>query len=529
MGGIGKTQCALEYVYSYKECYERLYWISAVNQTSLFSGFQKIARKAKLEIAEFGTPTEITEAVLSWLGTESNWLIILDNLDDIEIVSGFLPATGKRKHVLITTRNPFTLDIPAEPFEIPIFDEDESIDLFLSRAELTNECRVQAAEIVKELGYLPLAIMQAAAFIRYVTGDLPSYIEQYKQNRKQVHTWVAGKSNRYYPYSVATTWAMSLKVLKQAHPQSVQLLQLFAFLNPDGIQLKFLQAGAPALPDELRLIILDLSQLAKCLIELERASLIRWERVQKSVSIHRLVQKVIKDEMCEADLNAVGNEFLDICLYAFPSTLDSQNRPICREYSDQVYRSLIELDSVVRSAKNANVIGCVGQFLLDDGKAKDSETLLHLAYDIRKQLFGLDDPETLIVMQGLANTYHAQGKLTDASRLEEIVLEKRKQILGDEHPDTLLAMGNLASTYHVQGKLTEAARLQEIVLEKRKQILGDEHPDTLTTMGNLAATYRGQGKLTEAARLEEILLVKRKQIITPSLENGHNKDEENRR
>ena len=106
MGGIGKTQTALEYVYTNRDSYERIYWITAVDQASLLSGYQKIAIKAGLKALLNLKPVEIAEGVLSWLRQEQSWLIVIDNLDDIDVATGFLPQNGPHKHTLITTRNP---------------------------------------------------------------------------------------------------------------------------------------------------------------------------------------------------------------------------------------------------------------------------------------------------------------------------------------------------------------------------------------------------------------------------------------
>jgi tetratricopeptide (TPR) repeat protein len=522
IGGVGKTQCALEYAYSSKDFYGRVYWISAVDQTSLFSGFQSLAKKAQIQVPRDGTPSEIAGAVLLWLKTVPKWLLIFDNLDEFSIISDVLPSgTSEMNHVLITTRNRFTSKIPAEPLEIPVFGEDDSINFFLSQIQVANSnepsdtVRSQAGEIVRELGYLPLAIGQAAAFVREVTGDLSTYLEQYQKNRKAVLEWIV-PGNQEYPHSVATTWSMCLQVLKRAHPQALRLLQFFAILNPDGIQLDFLQAGAPALKNQLGSTILDLIQLAKSLIELEKASLIRWERVRKSVSIHRLLQKVIRDEMSKADLIIIGDEFLDICLYLFSGVYEYSNqltRSVYREYTVQSYKTLINLNDILQSAKYSSVLRRVGIFLLGDGKFQDSEALFCTAQNICIELHGPNHRDTLIMDGNLAMSYHKQGKWTEAARLDESVLEKMKRILGDEHPDTLRTMGNLARTYRKQRKWTEAARLDEFVLEKMKRIFGDEHPDTLRTMGSLATTYCNQGKWTEATRLDEFVMEKRKQIL----------------
>ena len=129
MGGIGKTQTALEYVYTNRDSYERIYWITAVDQASLLSGYQKIAIKAGLKSLLNLKPVEIAEGVLSWLRQEQSWLLVIDNLDDINVVAGFLPQNGPHQHTLITTRNPNSAGIPAEGLEVPLLDPADSIDL----------------------------------------------------------------------------------------------------------------------------------------------------------------------------------------------------------------------------------------------------------------------------------------------------------------------------------------------------------------------------------------------------------------
>jgi hypothetical protein len=237
MGGIGKTQCALKYIYMNRSNYSRIYWISAVDQSSLLSGYQKIAKSARLPGHLTSKPVEIAETVLSWLKREQNWLLVIDNLDDVTVVDGFLPENGPEQHTLITTRNPHTKGIPAEPLEVPLLTAGESVELLikLSNMEVLPDSveSKQVEEIVKELEYLPLAIEQAAAYVREVTEDFSRYSEEYQNNHRELYQWVP-TGNRQYSYSVATTWSMSFTILQSEHPQAAKLLQLFAYLNPDG-------------------------------------------------------------------------------------------------------------------------------------------------------------------------------------------------------------------------------------------------------------------------------------------------------
>ena len=515
MGGIGKTQTALEYVYTNRASYERIYWITAVDQASLLSGYQKIAIKAGLKSLLNLKPVEIAEGVLSWLRQKQSWLLVIDNLDDINVAAGFLPENGEHQHTLITTRNPNSTGIPAEGLEVPLLDPEDSVDLLstLSNISLTTNSpqSTQASQIVQELGYLPLGIEQAAAYVREVAGDFATFLVDYDKNRKDVHQWIP-QGNRSYPHSIATTWSMSFNIVRNNHPQAAELFQLLSFLNPDGILIDFLQAGVEALRDNLRQLVSNRIDMSKALIELEKFSLLKWNRFTKTLLVHRLMQAAVKDEISDSDSMTLRNTIIELCDQSFPQIWTNENRALCRVYVNQIMRPLLDLE-VIPTQKAARIMHRVSLFLRADGKDSDSERLSLQATEISSKILGSEHPDTLTIIDNLAGSYRAQGRWEDAARLREEVLEKTRRIMGDDHPDTLTTMGNLADTYRAQGRTGEAATLHEEVLEKRRQILGDDHPDTLTSMNNLAETYRAQGRTGEAATLHEEVLEKRRQIL----------------
>ena len=526
LGGIGKTQTALEYVYRYQSSYNRIYWIAADNQASLLNGYQKIAKRSELQISLNSNPIEIAEHVLSWLRQEEKWLLVIDNLDDINVLSTsnlghtnvvatLVPQTGPQQHTLITTRNPNSGGIPADGLEVPVLDPTNAIDLLSTLSKIaiaasSSESK-QAYQIIQALGYLPLAIEQAAAYVREVAGDFVTFLDDYNKNHKDVHKWIP-QGIRSYPHSVATTWSMSFNIVRNNNSQAAELLQLLSFLNPDGILIEFLQSGVEALPDGLRQIVSNRIDMSKALIELERFSLLKWNRLTKTLLIHRLIQMVIRDEMSDADLMTLRTIIIDLCDQSFPQEWINENRKLCREYIGQIMGPLLDLE-IIRTEKSASIMFRVGWFLREDGKISDSERLSSQAVKIYREILGDDHCDTLTTMHNLASTYRAQGRTGEAAGLQEEVLEKSRRILGDDHPDTLTTMDSLAKTYSYQGKTGEAAGLQEEVLEKERRILGDDHPDTLTTMNNLANTYWAQGRTGEAAALHEQVLEKRRRIL----------------
>jgi tetratricopeptide (TPR) repeat protein len=514
-GGVGKTQCALEFAYQNRANYERVYWLSAVDHSSLLSGYTKLAKQAGL-VTKMYLPSgsDIAEAVVVWLNGQDNWLIVIDNLDDISVVDGLLPENGAQKHTLITTRNPYTTNIPAEPLEIKPLDSEESIDLLLMLSHISapprSLQRTHATRIVEELGYLPLAIKQAAAYVREVGGDLQSYLEDYSKHRKELLQWPSG--NRHYPHSVASTWSLSFSVLQSNHPSALDLLRLFALLYPDKILIEFLLAGASALDPHLQQIFSSQRTIAKNLIELERFSLVKWDRPSKTISMHRLVQSVVRDEMSDRHLTLVHNAMLDLCSKAFPAESTQATQDMCRKYEDQVVQPLLR-QNTIRTPDAFHLKVRVAKFLHRDGKYSDSEKLLLQALEICNEVWGSESSASLCTQYDLAWIYGEQRRLSEARIMMETVVEKRKRIYGPENTETLRAMDNLAWTYKQQRLLPEAEVMLKEVLEKQKEVLGESHVDTVRTMSNLGGTYQyQQGRLKEAAALQERVLELRKNL-----------------
>ena len=463
MGGIGKTQIALRYVYDNKAHYQRIYWLTAVSQGSLLAGYREISKAMELKSSPNSNALEIAELVLFSLNREESWLLVIDNLDDISVVENLLPVTGPQKHTLITTKNSNAAGIPAEGIEVPLLDDLEAVNLLSALSNITIEDGTpewkQANRIVKKLGRLPLAIEQAAAYIREGPGDLMTFLNDYMTNQKELHTWVPS-GNRQYLHSIATCWSMSFEILRKSNSRVVKLFQIMSLLNPDGILIDFLKDGLEALDYDLQTLVLNKLELAKGLMEMEKWSLIRRDRFANSIVIHRLVQAVVRDELDEKGLEDLCHTVIEICDRAFPKVWSTETRVTCRRYFDQVVEPLVTMVSI-GTTNRADTMGRVGYSLRQSGRLADSKRLLAPLPAIYAASCGENHPDTLRSMVELALTYKAQGRIKDAGELEEQVLRKRKEILGEDHPDTVTSMANLVSTYQALGRIKDACNLEE--------------------------------------------------------------------
>jgi NB-ARC domain len=285
LGGIGKTQIALEFVYRSQTFYRRIYWISAVTQESLLDGYEKIAKRANIPIMPDLKPVAVGEQVISWLKRTPDWLLVVDNLDDIDILCTqnlgdpniihlLLPEPGPGQHTLITTRNRNADHIPAQAKEVPSFKEADSVALlsFLSSIPILPGSEI-VQQIAKELGNLPLALSQAGAYIKQKSRGFTQYLEHYTQYRSRVNSWIP-KGPRPYPHSVATTWVMSFNEIRKSNSTAARLFQLLAFFNPDGILIEFLKSGAGCMGNDLERLVLDEFEFTEALSSFETFSLI---------------------------------------------------------------------------------------------------------------------------------------------------------------------------------------------------------------------------------------------------------------
>jgi len=557
MGGVGKTQVAIEYVYANRETYDRIYWITAETEASILSGFQEMAVRTQcLASLSIQNPDDkwVAKFVLSWLRQQKNWLIVFDNLDDITIVKHYLPKRGPDQHTLISTRNPNADGIPARGLEVPLLEVEESIQMLCHLSKMDPVAhRISAKEVVEELQYLPLAIEQAASYVRNVTRDFTIYLADYRPRRSELHGWIP-PGNRQYSHSLATAWLVSFGLVEREVPAALKFLQLLSFLNPDHISLDFLAQGKSAFETDMEEILADALKFSEVLLCLERFSLVKWSRERRTLSIHRLVQAVVKDKIQDIHCKRWASVVVKMCDIVMPKELTNDTRKVIREYQGQVVIPLVGLGDDY-PPEGAEVVYRIGYFMQEEGKYVDAEKLISIAIravsvspekddtrmlqfssrlggikrdrgqlseaaallqktlHVQRVALGPKHSDTLASMNDLALVYWNQGLLSEAAELQKETLRGLRRELGKDHPKTLSSMNNLAIVYWEQGLLSEAAELQKETLAGRMRLLGKDHPDTLSSMNNLAVVYRNQGLLSEAAELYKEALANQIRVL----------------
>lgn len=518
LGGIGKTQIALEYAHRHEEYYSYVFWISAVNSAELLSGFCQIAIVVRCALS-LTVPEEVAKAVLRWLRATKDWLLIIDNLDDVKIVEGYLPDTNWGGHTLITTRNSNCDDIPATGMEIREMEQNDCVNLLLARilaVDPTEEVQNEARKIVNSLGGLPLAVEQAAAYIRS-PENVTEYLKVFEEYRHAVLGWRL-PANSTYKHTVATTWRMSLERLTVLCPKAAELLQYLAFMNPDEISVEFLKEGVEALPVSLQCLIKDPCHWRECVDALQNFCFIRIFKLSGTkIRIHRLVQAIIQDQLGHETKCRVLSHLIQLGLKSFPdSRLDMKRREICRRFRSQVVVFVKHCQSLrIANREWLGLVERLAVYLYVDGFFNDASVWWDLTFNIRKEIFGLEHSDTLRSMDGLVRSWGGLGRHKDACALATEALRLQRRVLGHEHSDTLRSMNTLATLYAYMHRFKEEAELLIKTFNIRRKILGEDHPDTLWSMNSLAACYANLGRTTEATRLSIDSLNIRKRVLGP--------------
>jgi tetratricopeptide (TPR) repeat protein len=521
LGGVGKSQTALEYAYRHQEEYRAVFWVRAESEATLDADYARIARLLDLPEQAEKEAEVVREAVKRWLAEEEGYLLILDNADTPEAVRPFLPP-APRGHLLITSHVPQLVRLNvACPIRLDALPPQKAIQFLFRRVRRKAAAdpaeRQAAAELAVELGYLPLALEQAAAFIQAAGSRFADYLAEYRALRLEQlekHGPEAGD----HPETVRTTWAKSFAAVRAQSEAAAALLTASAFLAPEAIPEELLIAGAPELGEPLAGALTEASPQAldDLLLPLRQYSLVERNPAARTYEVHRLVQDVARAELAEVERRTWAERVVRAVTRAFPDP-EFANWPACERLLPHVLVGArwIEAYGFVSEAE-ARLLNQAGFYLKQRARYFQAEQLYKQALPIYEQVLGPKHRDTAQSLNNLAELYHTRGEYAQAQLLHEQALSIREQVLGPAHPETAQSLNNLAGVYYDQRKLAQAVPLMERALIINEQVYGSEHPDVATNLHNLAGLYQAQGRLAQAESLLKRALSIREQALGPA-------------
>jgi tetratricopeptide (TPR) repeat protein/transcriptional regulator with XRE-family HTH domain len=522
LGGIGKTQLALEYAHRcYPSVYRSVLWVNAADKASLEASYLSLAHLLKLPEEQEREIDRTVQAVDIWLEQHTHWLLILDNADDLQLARSFLPSKP-RGHILLTTRSQIVGDM-ATLLQVEAMPPQEGLHFLLRRSgylkpdvslnTVTDAIRREAEVLVELLVGHPLALDQAGAYVEETTdasgGDIGASFTRYRELYEQQSHFLLesrGSLGSRHPESVAKTFGISFQKACELHPRCAEVLAFCSLLHPDAI------------PEEMlcQEMGLDLLNLNEVIRSLRRYSLIKCNPGKKEISVHRLVQAVIRESMETQKFRRWATRVVQALNGAFPES-DFKQWSRCEQLLPHVQLCAIWIERCsIAEAEAGPLLHKAGTYLLERGQYTDAQPLLVQALAIREQHLGTSHPDTARSLNNLALLYKRQGKYEQAEPLYLRALAIFEQHLGTSHPVTATGLNNLANLYWLQGKYEQAEPLYQRALAMREQHLGAEHPDTASSLDNLANLYKDQGKYEQAEPLHQRALAIREQYLGAS-------------
>jgi tetratricopeptide (TPR) repeat protein len=542
LGGLGKTQTARAYVERHRADYRQVFWLRASTLEEVFLGYSDMARALALPEADQPDQPAIAAAVKRWLESPDHrrWLLVIDNADDLKTLRPHLPLQGAG-HLLFTTRAQALGEI-AQGLEVTKMDGAEGATFLLRRAgriepgaELTAATAADqdlAGQLVTATDGLPLALDQAGAFIEEQGSSLGEYLGLF-ETEKAALLKERGELAGDHP-SVWITFSLAFVKVVEANPASADLVRICAFLAPDAIPEELFHQGAAMLGDCLSALADQPLQRTKAMGEASRFSLISRNPDTQTLSIHRLVQTVVRAELDADSQRQWAERVVNGVTAVFPKA-DYEQWETCDRLISQAQAAIqLVVDYGIKTETSTLLFNQTGYYFHQKGLYNEVEPLYQQDLSLSRELLDDSPAETLrerqldvaLSLNNLAGLYNDQGRYGEAEPLYQQALDLYRELLGERHPDVATSLNNLALLYDNQGRYAEAEPLYQEALELRRELLSERHPDVAISLNNLAALYYAQGRyeeaeplLQQALELSRELLGERHPDVASSLHN----------
>jgi tetratricopeptide (TPR) repeat protein len=509
LGGVGKTQLAVEYTYRFRADYDLVWWLPSEHSDQIKSSLVELARLMDLPTSQNSEQTAKT--VLSALRrgeVYQRWLLIYDNAGFPEEVLPYLPhAAG---NILITSLCQDWVEA-ANTIQIDVFTREESVDLIMRRGRgITQE---DAHRLAERLGDLPLAVEQAVTWQRQTAMAVSEYISLLDQEQ---HRLLSAVRTIGHPQPVAEAWGVAFERLFKEDPAAAELLQLCAFFGPEQIYTQILHAGrrVPDVHEPLHQAMQDTITLHDAIRKIGRYGLASVE-AEESLRIHRLVQAVLRERIPKKQQDYYRRLVHLVLAEANPGDPDDRTN----------WRMLARIDGhIVRSTgliegEGPEVRGVVLDLIryrYVRGDYESSRELAARAISIWRDQYGDDDEFTLIAYYHQGNALRMLGRYQEAMEMHRATRERMMSLFEPDHEYILRVNNSYGADLRINGEYDEALRLDEENLAKYTAKFGDDDRNTLRCENNLAVDLRLKGDFQQARALDEKIVRMRIEKFGPS-------------
>jgi tetratricopeptide (TPR) repeat protein len=508
LGGIGKTQTAFEFAHRYHDNYSEVFWVRANTQESIVKDVVAIAELLDLKEKDAQDQGEAVAAVKQWLETNTGWLLILDNADELAIVEEyFLDRTSG--HILLTTRaqnagaiamrNVLKKMTPQEGAffllkKTEILKKKETLD------SISSEICIDAEALSKELDGIPLALDQAAAFMNQTGRNVKSYLQRYRTERALLLE-DRDELTPNHP-SVMVTFSLAFKKVADANPAAADILRVCAFLDSDSIPDEIFIEGAEELGDTLKALAGNYLGIAIAIGDARRFSLVEVDGENQTISLHRLIQAVLREEMAKEGIEELWAERAIRAVSSIFPIPDFENWPTCSRLINHV-QALVKIVEQYRFEFKSvsTLLHETGLYLKQRAQFAEAENLYRRSLAISEKSLGPDHPDVAARLNSLALLLKDTNRMAEAEPLIRRALKIDEKSLSPFHPDVAARLNSLALLLNDTNRMAEAEPLYRRALEIDEKSLGHFHPAVAGDLNNLASLLQDTNRMAEAEPL----------------------------
>ena len=537
-GGVGKTQLAAHYVrrkWSAQEL-DLIVWVTAGNRDAIVSAYARAGRQ--VAGADDSDPVDAAGEFLTWLETtDRRWLVVLDDLADPGDLSGLWPPRHSTGRTIVTTRrrDAAIFGTGRRPVIVDLFTLKEASDYLTAALAAHNrhDDPDQIRAMATDLGFLPLALAQAAAYVIDRHLECAEYRRRFADRRRTLAELLPehGALPDEQRTTVAATWSLSIELADQLAPRGLArpMLQLASMLDPNDIPIVAL-TSTPALEYlgshrtpvstdtqiESRPVLAEVSQDAarEALYCLHRLSLADFadDLGERGLRVHGLIQRATRDQLAANEFDDVVDASAQALLHVWASARTIAENAILRGNAEVLY---VNAGSRLWSLSVYHVLFEVGSSLRRDRLFAAASSYWRQLYPAAEDHLGPDHPHTFLVRSYDAGMQAVAGDRAGAMAAWKELLADQLRALGPDHPDTLSTRNYLANWQGVAGDRAGAVAAFEELLAERLRALGPDHPDTLSTRNYLANWRMAAGDRAGAVAAWEELLAERLRVLGP--------------
>jgi len=486
LGGVGKTQMAIEYAYRFRDNYDLVWWIPADQPGLVRSTLAQLAPRLGVPGPTMTGIEDSSNAVLDALrrgDPYSRWLLIFDNADEPEDLAEVMPQGPG--HVLITSRN-HRWDSVVNTVAVDVFPRRESVEFFKKRMRRAISDQ-DADQLAEALGDLPLALEQAAALQTETGMTAREYLRLLKGRTSRLLS--EGKPTEY-PLSMAAAWELSVAKLREYLPEAMELLRTCAFFGPEPIpRAVFYPVQGPIRPGTAELLS-DPIRLSKAIGRLGKYALVRIEAEtseHRTLQVHRLIQALLREELEPEVQQEIREEVHSLLIGAAPQDpADPANWPRYEALLPHIRPAKVE-ESLRPDVRDFALRMLA--YLSASGNFPALRQYLRIFLDRWTRDSGPRDMHVLRAQRFRADLLRELGDYGNAFRVDQETLGAMREVVGDEHPEVLVLLNGIGADLRARGDFREARDHDQESVRLHRQVLGEDHLLTLRAVNNLALDH----------------------------------------